>query len=67
MQNKSEGIEFLAPAMDEPNQKRKRGWNSVRISGHRVAEFLDYGMTNPTEDDLRNILANEERIERVWA
>lgn len=63
--NKSEGTEFYAPSVEEPSQKKKRGWSNVRISGQRVAEFLDYGMTNPTEDDLRNILAHEERIERV--
>lgn len=64
--NKSEGSEFYAPVIEDGQiQKRKRGWSNVRISGQRVAEFLDYGMTNPTEDDLRNILAAEERDERV--
>ncbi|CAL8093183.1 unnamed protein product [Orchesella dallaii] len=63
--NETEGNQFFAPNTDEPPKKGKKGWSNTRISGLRVAEFLDYGMTNPTEDDLREILAKEERIEKT--
>lgn len=67
MYNETTVVEFKASGANEPGSggKKKKGLSSDRISGQRVAEFLDYGMTNPTEDDIRDILAKEDRIERV--
>jgi hypothetical protein len=62
--NKTEGQEFYVSSPEEdPKPPGKK--DSKRIAGIRVAEYLDYGITNPTEENLREMFANEERARKV--
>jgi hypothetical protein len=65
--NETEGLDFyVIPKDDEsppppPTRKKKGGY----VYPQRVADYLDYGMTAPTDDIVREIEASEERRKRV--
>jgi hypothetical protein len=62
--NETEGQDFyvVSSEYDTPPSGKKE---PRRIARKRVAEYLDYGMTNPTEDELREMFAREERKSKV--
>ncbi|XP_035710380.1 voltage-dependent calcium channel subunit alpha-2/delta-3 isoform X2 [Folsomia candida] len=65
LKNETEKQDFYIVGDDDDSRPVPKGKkNMVSYSAKRAAEFLDYGIINPSEEELREMFAHRERQSR---
>lgn len=65
LKNETEKVDFSLDPDEDDGGRSSKGKKKISYSARRAAEFLDYGIINPSEEELREMFHNKERQSRV--